>query len=172
MKVLGIVGWKNSGKTRLVERLVAELTRRGVTVSTIKHAHHGFDVDQEGTDSHRHRTAGAREVLVSSSRRWALMHEVESAEAGLEELLSRLTPVDLVLVEGFKRGPHCKIEARRQDAASGPEIAPEDPTVIAVASDVTRSKQGPVEFQLDDIDAIAGFIEGLLADPGYPEWRR
>ena len=112
MKVFGVVGWKNSGKTGLMERLVAELCGRGLSVSTVKHAHHTFDIDRPGKDSFRHRDAGAREVLLASSRRWALMHELEGDEPRLDELLARLTPVDLVLVEGFKRGTHARLEAR------------------------------------------------------------
>ena len=110
MKVWGVTGWKNSGKTGLMERLVAEFTSRGLTVSTVKHAHHVFDVDHKGKDSYRHREAGAQEVLLSSRKRWALMHEHRGAEeATLDELLAKLSPVDLVLVEGFKLARHPKV---------------------------------------------------------------
>ena len=117
MKIYGVVGYKNAGKTGLMERLVTEITSRGFTVSTVKHAHHTFDVDQEGKDSYRHRTAGASQVLLSSAHRWALMSELRGqAEPSLETLLAQLAPVDLVLVEGYKRDSHPKIEAYR-DAA-------------------------------------------------------
>lgn len=157
MKVFGVVGWKNSGKTGLVERLVARFTARGLRVSTIKHAHHDFDVDQPGKDSHRHRTAGATEVLLGSANRWALMHELrEEDEPLLNSLLGHLSPVDLVLVEGFKTDAHPKIEAHR--AATGHALlAPGDPTILAVASDSKISPDCPV-FDLDATDRIADFI--------------
>ncbi|MGR3760488.1 molybdopterin-guanine dinucleotide biosynthesis protein B [Roseobacteraceae bacterium NS-SX3] len=162
MKIYGVTGWKNNGKTGLMERLVAEITARGLTVSTVKHAHHAVDVDQPGTDSFRHRQAGAQEVVLASAGRIALMQELRGAsEPALEELLARLTPVDLVLVEGYKRARHPKIEAHRQ-AAGTPLIAPGDVTVRAVASDVPLELDRPV-FDLNDTAAIADFI---LADPG------
>lgn len=158
MKVFGVTGWKNAGKTGLMERLVTEITGRGFTVSTIKHAHHSFDVDQAGTDSFRHRAAGAGEVLLSSQKRWALMHEAMGAdEATLNELLGKLDPVDLVLVEGFKREPHPKVEAHRQ-AAGNPLIAPGDDSILAVASDVDLAGVMVARFDLDDTGAIAEFI--------------
>ncbi len=158
MEIFGIVGWKNSGKTGLMERLVAEIAGRGFTVSTVKHAHHSFDVDQPGKDSYRHRDAGATEVLLSSANRWALMHETRGApEAPLAELLARLSPVDLVLVEGYKRDDHPKIEAHR--AATGQAlIAPGDPTVRAVASDSAPTGLDRPVFDLDATAAIADFI--------------
>jgi len=157
MKVFGVVGWKNSGKTGLVERLVSEMTGRELAVSTVKHTHHGVDLDRAGTDSHRHRAAGASEVVLASAARFTLMHELRGApEPTLEDLLARLAPVDLVLVEGYKRCPHPKIEAHR--AATGqPLIAPEDPTVRAVASDAALDIDRPV-FELNDTGAIADFI--------------
>lgn len=162
MKVWGVVGWKNAGKTGLVERLVAEFVERGLTVSTLKHAHHGVDVDREGTDSHRHRAAGATEVLLSGGGRWALMHELRNeAEPPLDELLGKLAPVDLVLVEGFKRGTHPKIEAHRAETGS-PLIAPGDVTVRAVASDCGAGAEGRPRFDLDDTTGIADFIAGEL----------
>ncbi len=119
MKIWGVVGWKNSGKTGLMERLVAEFTGRGFTVSTLKHAHHAFDVDQPGKDSHRHRTAGATEVLLASRHRWALMHELrDAARTAAGELLAQLAPVDLVLIEGYKRDRHPKIEANRAETGN------------------------------------------------------
>ena len=161
MKVCGIVGWKNAGKTGLVERLVAEFVGRGLAVSTLKHAHHGFDIDPAGTDSRRHREAGATEVLVASGRRWALMHELRGAEElPLEALLARLSDVDLVLVEGWKRDRHVKVEAHRA-AAGHPLIAPEDPTIRAVAADVPLALDRPV-FGLDDTTAIADFVAAEL----------
>ncbi|MBY6137566.1 molybdopterin-guanine dinucleotide biosynthesis protein B [Nocardioides marinus] len=162
MKIYGVTGWKNNGKTGLMERLVAEITARGLTVSTIKHAHHGADVDQPGTDSHRHRMAGAAEVVLASPARIALMQELRGQpEPPLADLLARLSPVDLVLVEGYKREAHPKIEAHRQ--AAGTElIAPGDDSIRAVASDVPLDLDRPV-FDLDDTVAIADF---LLADIG------
>lgn len=162
MRLYGVAGWKNAGKTGLMERLVAEITRRGFTVSTVKHAHHSFDVDHPGKDSFRHREAGAAEVLLASRNRVALMQELRDApEPSLAELLSRLRPVDLVLVEGYKRDAHPKVEAHRA-ATGNPLIAPEDPTIRAVASDVPLSLDRPV-FDLNDTAAIADFI---LAEVG------
>jgi len=157
MKIYGVVGWKNAGKTGLMERLVTEITGRGISVSTVKHAHHSFDVDHAGKDSHRHRIAGAREVLLASRNRIALMHELRAEdEPTLSELLTRLSAVDLVLVEGYKRDSHPKIEAHR--AVTGNAlIAPDDPTIRAVASDVPVLSDRPV-FDLDDTRAIADFI--------------
>ena len=162
MKVWGVTGWKNSGKTGLMERLVSEFTGRGLTVSTVKHAHHVFDVDQKGRDSYRHREAGAQGVLLSSRNRWALMHELRGApEATLEELLRKLAPVDLVLVEGFKRERHPKIEAHRAETGN-PLIAPGDETVRAIASDSGAEAPGRTTFDLNDTTAIADFIGGEL----------
>ncbi len=162
MRVYGIVGWKNAGKTGLMERLVSEITARSFTVSTVKHAHHSFDVDHAGKDSFRHRAAGASEVLLASRNRVALMQEMRGArEATLPELLQRLSPVDLVLVEGYKRDGHAKIEAHRAETGN-PLIAPEDDTVKAVASDVALELDRPV-FGLDDTALIADFI---LAEVG------
>jgi len=158
MRVYGVVGWKNAGKTGLMERLVTEITARGFSVTTVKHAHHTFDVDQPGKDSHRHRLAGAREVMLSSRMRWALMHENGSAdEPPLSALLAKLGPVDLVLIEGYKRDDHPKIEAHRAETGN-PLIAPEDPTVQAVASDAQPGGLSVPVFDLNDTAAIAGFI--------------
>ena len=158
MKIFGIIGWKNSGKTGLMERLVSEITARGLTVSTIKHAHHSFDVDHPGKDSHRHRVAGATEVLLASGNRWALMHELrDAAEPPLSELLFKLSPVDLVLIEGYKRDAHLKIEAHR--AATGqPLIAPSDPSVLALASDAKHPEFDRPIFDLNATTEIADFI--------------
>ena len=157
MRLYGVVGWKNAGKTGLMERLVSEITGRGISVSTVKHAHHTFDVDHPGKDSHRHRVAGAREVLLASRKRIALMHELrDEEEPTLEVLLQRLGPVDLVLVEGYKRDAHPKVEAHRAETGN-PLIATDDPTVRAVASDTPLELDRPV-FDLDDTKAIADFI--------------
>lgn len=162
MRLYGVVGWKNAGKTGLMERLVREITARGFTVSTVKHAHHSFDVDHPGKDSYRHRQAGASEVLLASHSRIALMQELRDApEPPLAALLTRLSPVDLVLIEGYKRDAHPKIEAHRA-VTGNPLIAPDDPTVRAVASDTPMTLERPV-FDLDDTKAIAGFI---LAEVG------
>lgn len=158
MKVYGITGWKNAGKTGLMERLVTEITARGLTVSTIKHAHHSTDVDQPGRDSYRHRAAGAREVLLSSPHRWALMHELRGEdEPPLEALLAKLSPVDLALVEGYKGESHHKIEAHR--AATGkPLLAEGNTTIRAVASDHPQPGCALPVFDLEDTAAIADFI--------------
>ena len=158
MKVYGIVGWKNSGKTTLVERLVTEITGRGFSVSTVKHAHHTFDVDHEGKDSFRHRAAGAREVLLASRNRWALMHEIrDDAEPSLSEFLEKLSPVDLVLIEGYKRDSHAKVEAHRAETKQG-LLASEDATVTAVASNYVVDGLSTPQFDLDDVTAIASYI--------------
>ena len=157
MRIYGVTGWKNAGKTGLMERLVTEITGRGITVSTVKHAHHTFDVDHPGKDSHRHRVAGATEVLLASRNRFALMHELrEEAEPALDELLSKLMPVDLVLVEGYKRDRHPKVEAFRAETGND-LIARADPTIQAVASDTPLDLDRPV-FDLNDTTAIADFI--------------
>ena len=162
MNVWGVVGWKNSGKTGLMERLVTEFVSRGLRVSTLKHAHHVFDVDHPGKDSHRHREAGATEVLLSSRKRWALMHELrDEEELPLSDLLSKLAPVDLVLVEGYKRDTHPKIEAHRAETGQ-PLIALEDPTVRAIASDSGAAADGRPTFDLNDTKTIADFIAGEL----------
>jgi molybdopterin-guanine dinucleotide biosynthesis protein MobB len=158
MKVFGVVGWSGSGKTTLVEKLIAGITARGVSVSSIKHAHMNFDIDRPGKDSHRHRVAGAREVLVSSPHRWALLHELRGeAELPLEGLLARLSPVDLVLVEGFKFDPHPKLEVH--DPALGkPLLAPQDPHIVALAWAGAPPALDRPAFGRDDDAAIAGFI--------------
>lgn len=157
MKIYGVTGWKNAGKTTLVERLVAEISGRGFRVSTLKHAHHAFDIDQPGKDSFRHREAGAEEVLVASGARFALMRELRgAAEPALADLLARLAPVDLVLVEGWKRDRHPKIEVWR--ATSGDAlIAADDETIRAVASNDAPPTTRPV-LPLDDVAVIADFI--------------
>ena len=157
MRLYGVTGWKNCGKTGLMERLVTEFTGRGLSVSTVKHAHHAVDVDLPGTDSYRHRAAGASEVILASARRVAIMQELRGApEPDLGDLLARLAPCDLVLVEGFKRAPHPKIEAHRV-AAGTPLIAPGDASVRAVAADVALDLDRPV-FNLNDTGGIADFV--------------
>jgi len=159
-RVFGITGWKNSGKTTLTERLVTELAGRGWKVSTVKHAHHEFDIDQAGTDSFRHREAGASEVAIVSGRRWALMHELrDEAEPALEEILSRMAPCDLVLVEGYKRESHNKIEARRRLAKDTRPLNTDDPTILAIAADHALPDEALPVFGLNDVNAIADFIE-------------
>ena len=155
--VIGITGWKNAGKTTLVEKLVTYFAGVGLKVATVKHAHHEFDIDHEGTDSFRHRKAGAREVAIVSARRWALMHELEGeGEPPLAMVLARLSPCDLVIVEGYKREGHAKIEVRR--SPFGPELSPDDPSIIAIASSAPGSGGGLPLFSLDDAQAIASFI--------------
>ncbi len=157
MRVIGIAGWSGAGKTTLLARMIPRLAARGVSVSTVKHAHHAFDIDQPGKDSHTHRAAGATEVLVSSARRWALVHELRgTAEPSLRELLKKLSPVDLVVVEGFKHGAHPKLEVFRA-ALGKPPLHGDDPHVVAVASDAPVTASVPV-VALDDIDAIVDVV--------------
>lgn len=157
MRIYGVCGWKNSGKTGLMERLVAEIAGRGLTVSTIKHAHHVAEIDRPGSDSWRHRVAGASQVLLASPLRVAVMEELRGApEPALADLLARLAPVDLVLIEGYKRAKHARIEVHRV-ATGEPLIAFGDPSVRAVASDEPLALDRPV-FDLDDTVAIADFI--------------
>lgn len=157
MKVYGIIGWKNSGKTSLMERLVAEITARGLSVSTIKHVHHDVDLDQPGKDTFRHRSAGAREVVLASAHRFALLHEHRGPEPALTDILQRLAPVDLVLVEGYKRDPHPKIEVFRADIGHS-LIQPTDPTTRAVATDAALPPLGVPVLDLNDTKAVADFI--------------
>ncbi len=157
MRILGLAGWSGSGKTTLLTGLIPELVARGLTVSTIKHAHHAFDIDRPGKDSWRHREAGASEVMVASSRRWALMRELRGApEPALEELVARMRPVDLLLVEGFKRHPHRKIEVHRPSLGK-PLLYPDDPDVVAIAADEAIAAPLPL-LPLGDPGAVAGFI--------------
>ena len=136
MRIIGLAGWSGAGKTTLVAKLIPSILARGLKVSTVKHAHHAFDVDQPGKDSYAHRMAGATEVLVASARRFALMHELRGEdEPPLSALLAKLAPVDLVIIEGYKRDPHPKLEVFRADVGK-PLIHPDDPHVVAIASDV------------------------------------
>ncbi len=158
MRVFGVVGWKNTGKTGLVTRLVAHLSGLGLSVSTVKHAHHAFDIDHEGRDSYRHREAGAHQVLIASSARVAMMEELRGAdEPPLEDLLARFKPVDIVIIEGYKGEGHPKIETHRSEAGKD-LIAPHDPTIRAVASNVGIDDLSVPVFDLDDTGAIAAFI--------------
>lgn len=159
MRIIGLAGWSGSGKTTLLAKVIPRLTARGLTVSTLKHAHHAFDIDQPGKDSHTHRMAGATEVLIGSANRWALMHELRgAAEPKLNELLARLTPVDLVIVEGYKWEWHPKLEVYR--IANGkPLLQPDDPLIVAIASDQSVTATVPV-IALDDVEAV---IEIMLA---------
>jgi molybdopterin-guanine dinucleotide biosynthesis adapter protein len=167
MRIFGLAGWSGSGKTTLLTALIPELVSRGITVSTLKHAHHAFDVDQPGKDSWRHRQAGAEEVMVSSPARWALMHELRGApEPSFEELVRRMSPVDLLLVEGFKRYPHPKIEVYRP-LLGKPLLHPEDPSVVAIASDEALPGLALPWLPLSDGGAIADFI---LGHDGYEQW--
>jgi molybdopterin-guanine dinucleotide biosynthesis protein B len=161
MKIFGLAGWSGSGKTTLVSRLIPRLTARGLRVSTIKHAHHSFDMDKPGKDSYVHREAGATEVLVTSAHRWALMHENRGRpEPSMDDLIGYMTPVDLLLVEGFKAHPHEKLEVFRP-ANGKPLLAGNDPHIVAVATDEpdTLDVAVPV-LDLNDIDAIADFVVG------------
>jgi molybdopterin-guanine dinucleotide biosynthesis protein B len=162
MKVIGIAGWSGAGKTTLLTRLIPRLRARGLNVSTVKHAHHGFDVDQPGKDSHAHRMAGATEVLVSSAHRFALMHELRGApELTLAALLQKLAPVDLVLVEGFKREAHPKLEVFRAGLGK-PLLHPDDCNIVAIASDGPIAARIPV-VSLDDVDAVADVLVAQAA---------
>lgn len=157
--VFGVTGWKNSGKTTLVANLVSEFTNRGLKVATIKHAHHHFDIDHEGTDSWKHREAGAREVAIVSGSRWALMHELEGeAEPSLEDVIARMSPADIIIIEGYKREAHLKIETRRAENLNKEALSDNDPNIIAIASDFgIPASNLPVFGQLD-IGKIADFL--------------
>jgi molybdopterin-guanine dinucleotide biosynthesis protein B len=160
-RVFGIVGWKNSGKTTLVERLVAEFVRRGWRIATVKHAHHDADIDQPGTDSFRHRAAGATEVALVGGHRYAIMREQE--EPMLAEVLARLSPADLVLIEGYKREPHAKIEVRSGEGEpTAPPMAPKDQTIVAIATDSSPADSRLPWFRRDDISGMADFIAGRI----------
>jgi molybdopterin-guanine dinucleotide biosynthesis protein B len=158
MRIIGLAGWSGSGKTTLLTRVIPRLVTRGLRVSTLKHAHQGFEVDQPGKDSHRHRLAGATEVLIGSPRRWALVHELRGdAEPSLGWLLERLSPVDLVLVEGYKRDRHPKLEVFRA-AVGKPLLHPDDPEIVAVASDAPLPAASVPVLDLDDVEGIADLL--------------
>jgi molybdopterin-guanine dinucleotide biosynthesis protein B len=172
MRIMGLAGWSGAGKTTLVAKLIPAITARGLKVSTIKHAHHAFDVDRPGKDSYMHRMAGATEVLVSSQNRFALMHELRGApELSLNELLSKLAPVDLVIVEGYKREPHPKLEIFRATVGK-PLIHPEDPHVVAIASDCALPHARVPRVDIDDVDAIIDILlTHAAALPATPRGR-
>ncbi len=156
--MFGVTGWKNAGKTTLVERLIAEFVRRGLRVATIKHAHHDVEIDQPGRDSFRHRAAGAVEVALVGGLRYAIMREQE--EPTLAEVLVRLAPADLILIEGFKREPHPKIEVR---GGSGPSLAANDPSIVAIAADAAPTDTHLPWFKRDDVTGIADFVANIIA---------
>jgi molybdopterin-guanine dinucleotide biosynthesis protein B len=161
MHIFGLAGWSGSGKTTLMTAVIPELVARGLSVSTIKHAHHEFDIDRPGKDSWRHRQAGAHEVMVASARRWAVMHELRGApEPDLDELMARMSPVDLLLVEGWKRHPHPKIEVHRPSLGKT-LLYPDDPWVVAIAADEPMATPIPL-LPLADAGAVAVFISAHL----------
>lgn len=165
-KIFGITGWKNSGKTTLTEHLVHELTKRGYSISTVKHAHHGFDIDKQGTDSYRHREAGAHEVAIVSYNRWALMHELRTTtEPSLDEILSRMMPCDLIIVEGYKTDNHPKIEVRRKDSPTQIPLDPEQYSIVAIATDEPVNDKTVPVLNLNDIATIADFVENYCGLP-------
>ena len=158
MKIFCLAGWSGSGKTTLIVKLIPELVGRGFSVSTMKHAHHEFDIDQPGKDSYEHRQAGANEVMISASKRWALMHEVrDEEEPSVDELIARMSPVDILLVEGFKWHAHPKMEIHRP-VVGKPLLQLDDPEIIAVASDEELSDLSVPVLELNNISAIADFI--------------
>ena len=158
MKIIGLAGWSGAGKTTLLVKLIPHLLTQGLVVSTLKHAHHAFDVDTPGKDSYEHRQAGAREVLIASAARFALMHELRGApEPDLAALLAKLSPCDLVLIEGFKRDPHPKIEVHRA-ANAKPFLFPDDPAIVALASDAPPPAGAPPHVHIDDGEAIAALV--------------
>jgi molybdopterin-guanine dinucleotide biosynthesis protein B len=168
MRIIGLAGWSGAGKTTLLVKIIPTLVSRGIKVSTVKHAHHNFDIDQPGKDSHAHRLAGAREVLIGSARRWALVHELrDEPEAPLATLLGKLAPVDLVIIEGFKREPHPKLEVYRA-AIGKPLLHPEDPNVVAVASDAALPGANVPVVMLDDVARIADIVMAHAAPLDAP----
>jgi molybdopterin-guanine dinucleotide biosynthesis protein B len=158
MRIIGLAGWSGSGKTTLIKKLIPSLIARGSSVSTLKHAHHGFDLDRPGKDSFFHRAAGATEVIISSARRWAILHELrEKPEWDLPALVAKMSPVDLVLVEGFKRDAFPKLEIHR--AANGkPLIHPDDPHIVAIAADIALPQAKIPVIDLNDVEAIADLL--------------
>ena len=173
MRIIGLAGWSGSGKTTLLTKVIPRIAARGLKVSTLKHAHHAFDIDQPGKDSHSHRMAGATEVLVGSANRWALVHELRGeGEPGLDALLEKLSPVDLVLVEGYKRERHPKLEVYR--AVNGkPLLHPDDPAIVAIASDTPLPGALLPVVDLDDVEGVVEILirqavplDALLANVG------
>ena len=170
MRIIGLAGWSGAGKTTLLRRLIPVLRSRGLRISTVKHAHHGFDIDRPGKDSWEHREAGAEEVLIASASRWALLREHrDQPEPALPSLLARINPVDLVLVEGFKRDPHPKIEIHRA-ACGKPALYPDDPSIIAVAADTLLPGLALPLLHLDDVRAIADTVQSLAVPIQAVPW--
>jgi molybdopterin-guanine dinucleotide biosynthesis adapter protein len=160
MRIIGLAGWSGSGKTTLLAKIIPRLVARGYTVSTVKHAHHGFDVDTPGKDSHTHRMAGATEVLVASAKRWALMHELrDAAEPAIYDLLQKMSPVDFVLIEGFKSALHSRIEVYRRQVGK-PPFHPDNPHVVGIVSDTPFPHAGRPVVDIDDVE---GVVELILA---------
>lgn len=160
MRIIGLAGWSGSGKTTLLTRVIPRLTAQGLRVSTLKHAHHGFDLDQPGKDSHAHRAAGATEVLIASARRFAIMHELRGApEPSLLDLLRRLSPVDLAIVEGYKRELIPKLEIHRAEVGK-PLLHPDDDHIVAIAADCPLPQARVPVVDIDDIDRIADILRG------------
>jgi molybdopterin-guanine dinucleotide biosynthesis adapter protein len=158
MRIIGLAGWSGAGKTTLLAKVIPCLVARGVRVSTLKHAHHEFDLDQPGKDSHTHRIAGATEVLIGSANRWAIQHELRGAnEPTLTDLLARLSPVDLVIIEGYKREPQPKLEVYRA-AVGKPLLHPDDPCIVAIASDVPLPQARVPRIDLDDVEAVVALM--------------
>ncbi|MFZ2069487.1 MAG: molybdopterin-guanine dinucleotide biosynthesis protein B [Xanthobacteraceae bacterium] len=159
MRIIGLAGWSGSGKTTLVTAVIPVLVRRGLKVATVKHAHHEFDIDQPGKDSWLHRQAGASEVAIVSSRRWAMVHELgDEPEPALGDVLKKLSPVDLVIVEGFKRHAHPKLEVYRA-AVGKPLLHPDDDCIVAVATDAALPQGSVPVLMLDDTDGIANVLQ-------------
>ncbi len=159
MRIIGLAGWSGSGKTTLVTKVIPVLVRRGLKVATVKHAHHAFDTDQPGKDSWLHRAAGASEVAIVSSRRWAIVHELnEEAEPPLADMLAKLSPVDLVIVEGFKRQSHPKLEVYRA-AVGKPLLHPDDDCIVAIATDAPLAQAQLPVLMLDDIEGVANVLQ-------------
>ncbi len=157
--IIGVTGWKNSGKTTMVANLVGEFVDRGFRVATIKHAHHHFDIDHEGTDSWKHREAGAHEVALVSGERWALMHELDAeSEPSLDDVIARMSPADIIVIEGYKREPHLKIETRRKETLKDDPLSETDSNIIAIASDYDIPDSDIPVFSQDMISDIADFI--------------
>jgi len=158
MRIIGLAGWSGSGKTTLLAKIIPRLVARGHTVSTLKHAHHDFDVDTPGKDSHVHRIAGATEVLVASSRRWALMHELrDQPEPSIGDLIARLSPVDFVLVEGFKAAHHARVEVYRRDVGK-PPLHPDSPEIVGIVSDTPFPDAGRPVVAIDDVDGVVDLV--------------
>src|SRR5215469_9562646 len=158
MRIIGLAGWSGSGKNTLLAKIIPLLVARGLTVSTVKHAHHGFDVDTPGKDSHTHRTAGATEVLVASSKRWALMHELrEEPEPSIYDLLQKMSPVDLVLIEGFKSAHHTRIEVYRKEVGKLP-FHTENPHVVGIVSDTPFPDAGRPVVDINDVEAVVALV--------------